>query len=929
MRALLLLVSLLAWPTAAAAADRVWLVAPEALRSAAGWSAAAGTYEVVALESLDPEALVAHAARGGSFIWIGPPDRLAADLWIGSFRPSSRPVRIEPAAGVPLDLGSAAFRPSHASAAFIRPTEEIPYHNVVEEPRANLLPLLVARDRFGTEVGYPAVLFSHYAPSLARGRFDGSRQVYFLFDDPAAALDAAAWTELIEELGPWFRSGLQVTHLRSLYASYSTGERVHVEGAIANRRGRAAALEVEFEVRAPGAPAFRRITRRRLVAAAREVLAAGAEFVPDRQGLWTVRARISQDLDRAEHLSAAGDPLPLERRDIAVLVHEGLATAAPVVAARGLNIELDGETAFLAGTHYYPSSSWWNGAWDDPRPLLMDRDFAAIRRAGYRLVRLWIDHVLDEASLRAMDAALLLAARHGLAVDLCIFTQWGADIAYQRPDGGMADVALRTERDFNVYGISFRNLDAQREYVGLLAGRWRAMPHVVFNLSNETYIRDPDPSQMDPEAQRWEESKLPLSYRRDTALFRRWAREMTAAIRDAGARQPVISGHTFADRGGGDSYGANRDGAFGTLHSYLDPAATAARLSYVDPACSNRPLVLEEFGTTGWNNAEHYDALVHHALAAGAAAALSYEWGVSWLTPHLPIEPTFLRQEWQDPDPRWFGAVGGFAEQWPLESSGFFPAASGFPYGSIYHGTPFPAEAARVIGRFDGFGPLLARGDRPIGVAVHVPETAGRDVMPKRHPHFQRLWERQVPYHVVQHDCVVPSGALRLSENGFDPRRLDALPSVQVTPSTVRLIARPTRSGVLYSVFGPAPHVSLRAEGVEASFGADPSGMLLIGSDGVLLAETSSRLVIAGRPVLSIDRGRLLVRAARSGSIDRAAALRLRASEPATVVFERPIRSVRVWRPGDAEPIAVEPASGPSLVIDHEMAAYDLEVEFR
>lgn len=916
--------------SAAASAPTVWLVLPDDLRDAAGWEALPDTYEVRSLERLSADSLVAHAAGGGSFIWLGPPERVPAELWIGAFRPSDAPLQIDAAPSSPLDLGSIELRPARAWSAFIKPTQEIPYHNVVEEPRADLLPLLEARDRFGTVVGYPAVLFSHYAASLAAGRFAGSRQLYFFIDDPLVAQDIAAWVGLLQRIAPWFESRLQLTHLGTTYASYHIGERVHVQATIANRRPVAAAATVDLLVRSPVDKAFRRISSSRSVPAAGDTLTVAAEFVPNRPGPLIVRAEVRQDVSRAPELSAAGNPVPLEWRDVGVLVHDGLKAAGPVVGVSGLNLALDGEAALFVGTHYYPSTSWWDGAWTDMRPLLVDRDLAAMRRAGYRIIRIWVDPVLDERTLRAMDVVMLLAARHGLAVDLCVFTQWGPTVTYQREDGSLVDVVLRSEKDFNVYGISLRDLDGQRQYLTRIAARWKSLPHVVFNLSNETYVRDPDTGQMDAEAAAWDESRMPLSFERDTALFRRWARAMTEAIRASGAGQPVIVGHTFAMQGGADSYRANRDGAIAPLHSYGEPAETGALLSYVDPACTGRPLMLEEFGTTGWNDAAHYDAVLHYALAAGVSAALSYEWGVSWMAPELPPHPTFLRQEWgADPDPRWFAAIGGFARMWPSRSSGFFPAASGFPFGSAYHGTSFPAEAAAAVGRLHGFGSLLARADRTVGVPVLVPVTDSRDRMARLYAHFKRFWEEHIPYHVIQHDCPVPDGALRLTEADVDPDRWSALPRVHVAPSSVRMIARATRTGVLYSLFGPVDLVELRADGFEASLGAEPYGMVLIGSRGPVLAEASSRLVIDGQVVFTVDRGRLLVSTDGTGSILDAGSLRIRASEPATVVFQRPIREVRVWRADLDEPVAVEGRTGTSLAIDAEMVPYDLEVLFR
>ncbi|HYI93009.1 MAG TPA: cellulase family glycosylhydrolase [Bryobacteraceae bacterium] len=743
--------------------SKVLLIVPDE-EGVKALSGIAPIFEAVSRRAIASDVLEKHAAEGGSFVWIGPPQELPPAFWIGTFQPASTKLGIEPAEGAPIDLQPRSFQPSRLWSGFIKPTKELAYHNVIEEPRADLIPLLEARDRFGTIVGYPGFLFRHYAPSLAANRFDGSEQYYFLLEDPWAALTPAKWKDLLQAIALRFESGVQLTRVKADWGAYSVGEKVRIDAEVSNRRNHAAAVSLRFLIKESGDSDFRTIAEHRRAPTAEGAIAARAQFIPRKVGTCQIRVQLLQDPKLASELSASANPVVVDKRDTGVVVHDGVIRTGPVVSTSGLNITIDRAASFWIGTHYYPSTSWWDGTWRDFRSPIVDRDFAAVRQAGYRIARIWIDPTLDEESLRAMDATVLLAAKHGIILDVCIFTQWGPRIAFEGDDGELKSIELRTGSDFNVYGISFRHLDAQKEYVSKLAQRWKNARNIIFNLANETYVRDPDESQMDAEVRRWPEALLPRSPDRDTKLFRRWAQEMTATIRKAGATQPVIPGFLFSSMGGGDGYLGNRDGDISPWHSYMSPEDTAATLSYVDTACSDRPILLEEFGKGTWNSVEHYDQVIHYALAAGASAAMSYEWGVSWMSPELPPHATFLNFSWPEkPDPRWFAALEGVPKGWPRVSSGFFPAASGFPYGSIYHGTPFPAEAASAVGRLATFGPMLARKPSRAGTVVRVPKAERYDLMSQLFPHLKLVWSRHVPYQVAQSDCPAPADALQLS----------------------------------------------------------------------------------------------------------------------------------------------------------------------
>jgi len=931
-----------------------YLVIDDTLLSAIREKLPAG-FEVIPKSRLDPAALLASVAGGNSLIWIGEGSQLPGDLWIGTFRPVSTPLQVTVAAASPVMLAKMAFNHSMLSSAFIKPLKEMPYHNVDEEPRADLLPILEARDRFGQIVGYPGVLMRYYAPSLVRHRFAYSECFLFLFDRPAEALPGENWITLLNGISAHLRSGLQLSRVTTSYASYRTGERVQITARIHNVLSRAVSADLRFYAKAPRATQFQAFGRQRRISEAEDDSEAVADFVPrGRPGLWTVRVEVRQDLAHARELALEGRPIPVDRRDIGVVVLDGMVATPAIVRLNGPRILLDGTPGFWAGTNYYPSSSWWEWLWRDFRPLDAGQDFASMRRTGYRLVRVWVDPILDEQTLRAMDAAIYLAAQSGIVLDICIFTQWVRTLGFERKTGEHVRFDFRGSRDFNVYGISFRNLALQREYVKVLARRWRNAGNLIYNLSNETYVKDPDPSQMDRKAVNWKGIPKDSGITRDSLLFQRWADVITGAIRQVGGRQPIIPGYLFSEMGGGDSYLAQRHGEIAAWHSYSNPEHTAASLSFMDTACSGRPVLLEEFGTQGWNRPGYYDGAAHAALASGAAGAMSYEWGVRWLAPEQSFYAVPLRDILaQDPDPRWFAPVADLVKKWPATAPGIHPAPSGFFYGSIYSGTPFPAEAAIALGRLGLMGKDLSRTSGSESTYVVIPSAAPPKTITEVIELIQYLRRDKVRFGVLQEDCLtrLPKSARVLIWPAASPQQLTRfrrtgvqtytneqqwktspdLVRVSVEPGAgIDVLTRPTVSGTLYSLLSsnaPGP-IKLALTRNIVRLGLSGYGLVEERKTGIGLIEASGDVVINGAPFCIIERGRAIIAAEEGQGLESCTRARILATEPARIYFARPIGRAVVRVEGVAEPIATWVPKGSVIDIDPELARYVIEIDF-
>ncbi len=150
------------------------------------------------------------------------------------------------------------------------------------------------------------------------------------------------------------------------------------------------------------------------------------------------------------------------------------------------------------------------------------------------MLRIWIDPVIDETVLRAIDATIHIASENGIVLDICCFTQWTRQMGFERSNGEHVLFDFRGKRDFNIVSFSLRNLDLQREFLFIIASRWKNAGNIMYNLTNETYVKDPDHTQMDKEAVEWKDIPANNSVLRDSLLFRRWGNEMKASIRKAG-----------------------------------------------------------------------------------------------------------------------------------------------------------------------------------------------------------------------------------------------------------------------------------------------------------------------------------------------------------------------------------------------------------
>ena len=915
------------------------------------------------LEYLDTERLINALAGGESLVWIGPPDGLPRDLWIGSFIPSSQKLMIQTATNAPFPILTEFAEHAICHSGYLSPPTEFPKHNIDEEIRAEFLPILEAKDRFGTVIGYPGVLISHIAPSLSDNRFYGSQCYFFFFEQPEKDISLERWLSLLDSIALTEQSKILIERIETNYASYYPGERVQVRVRVRNKRVTSTAVQIRFYQQTPGSEKSNFITELRRVAGAESITEALCDFRPSPVvGLHKIRIDIAQDPETAEKLAVVGDPKVVARREIGFVLLEENWKTKELISIDDQNFVNDGITGFFAGTHYYPSNAWWEWAWRDFRPALAARDFQAMYNSGNRMVRVWVDPVIDEIVLRAMDAAIWLAGEIGITLDICGFNQWIRDLGYEQTGGEMISFEFRHPSDFNLYSFSLRHLALQKEYLQVLARRWKRAGNIVYNLANETYVKDPDNSQMDPEVVAWPEAEAPSGNQRDTLLFRRWSDEMTKAIREVGAGQIVFPGYLFSLSEGGDTYLANKHAPLLPWHGYFPPEWIGQTIHYFDPLYSKRPLLLEEFGSLGWNNAAHYDAAMHYALGAGAGAAMSYEWGVSWLSPEAPYVPLPLRDILKKgPDPRWFAPAIEYALKNTTESgTGIAPWPSGFGYGSIYHGTPFPAQAAQAVWRMAEFGARFPRAEAmPEEVYVYIPESTPTAIIPTL-PLFKELWLQGIRFGVWRGEFkgqlstsakvlliagpVSPGESAELRsqagpvvqvyESGdYQWKQRSDLPRVMFSPQgQINCLIRATQLGRLYMFASEQGDqvVSAQVNGCSISAGLDGFLMVHTSEQGIDFVEAAGEVRIDNTVIFNTTQGRLLAAAQENQALNSFGTWQVIATEPTEIQFGRPLHSVQVLvpTPDGKKPVPLPFSQEDTLLIDDELIRYMIQISF-
>lgn len=352
---------------------------------------------------------------------------------------------------------------------------------------ARIQPLLVGASDDGREVTAPVVLLEHFRGDFAGGRWLLANQrltARFWSGGGAAAL--IKWAAFCE-------AGVTEIWLKPSYAAYHEGEMPHLT------------VQAQRITAAGGTPREPEDWRLRISLSKRgepELERTAGPLFGDASGgtpIWEEELTLTAGSEIAyvnfvapaklapgsyaiacEAVSASG-----ERR----LLHQGfwcydrelLRRGSPLAAGRDYFIK-DGKPFPVVGMTYMASDTGRKFI-NLPNPAIWDREMATMKRAGINWIRtgMWSawrhlmfeDGHASEEQLRAIDAFILTAARHGLEVTFTFFAfapeAWEGRNPYLDP----------------------RSVQAQKRFIASIVSRHKDTSNVQWDLINEPSLFDP------------------------------------------------------------------------------------------------------------------------------------------------------------------------------------------------------------------------------------------------------------------------------------------------------------------------------------------------------------------------------------------------------------------------------------------------------
>ena len=457
----------------------------------------------------------------------------------------------------------------------------------------------------------------------------------------------------------------------------------------------------------------------------------------------------------------------------------------------------------------------------------------------------------------------------------------------------------------------------------------------------------------------WDEAALPSGERRDSLLFQRWGVELEQAVRDAGARRSSSRGTCFLERGR-RRLSEQRPGPLHDLARLFLAGRHRQTVHYFDSISSDRPLLLEEFGNLGWNNAVHYDAAMHYAPRRAWRSHV-LRMGHQLDGPESSFVPLPMRDALEAP------TRAGSSPSWttraktPASRGGHCAVAEWM--GLRFH-IPWHALSrgrAEVVQRMARFGDRFARASQPESVYAVIPEANTVTLNPAM-PMFKQLWARGVRFGVWQEAhldalpdsakwAILPAplstdqgqaalrerqakGLVVLDGAALTDEAMTQLPAVDFTPADgINMLVRHTVHGPLYAFLSERTDVDLtaRIDGREVTAELDNYVLVQSSPGGPTLIEASGTVAVDGDPVFSAEGGRVIAASVDGDALQTAAQWKVAVSSAPTVLdVPRAIAGVEVLRNDSGQTARVEIAPGATqITIDREMARYPVLLKFQ
>jgi hypothetical protein len=576
----------------------------------------------------------------------------------------------------------------------------------------------------GTEVAAPVIVSDHTAVAERETKMRGSRIVSLDFEPAPNYWASQDGISLLAQSAQYARQGATSFWLEMQYSSLMPDEQPEVVVHLRNTRRERLHLPLSGNAKVELLSGATVLDAAQVVCSGDKVDENIYFHKPLSPGFYVVRGVYSENSRPREFFQSG---FWVEDKE--------LLRSGTILGVRGDFITRDGKPFFPVGTNYFGTEE--NG-WDFSGPRNAwnwEKDFAEMERNGVTFVRtgVWMPYKrfvepltgeVNERFLRNLEAYLLCARRHNIAVNFTFFAfvpqisvRSGTDAAGPEPNAYIDPASVRAETD----------------YILSIVNRFKKIPWLCWDLINEPNFSNPQrlwkgnaPNGDPAELKAWHDwlrtrygtleqlgaawtvtpedlgsfDMVPLPSDADLAfdrygnprhvrafdynlfaqdVFTDWVRSMVAAIRSTGSTQLVDVGQ---DEGGVkdrvlNQFYAAAGVSFTTNHTYWQDDALLW-----DSVAAKRQGVPNISGETGYqpvwspDGTWRYDEITGEPLlerkwalgfAAGSSGVLQWDWA---------REPDFGMKRSDGSAKTWqamMRAMGQFAQQAAPSATGIIP----------------------------------------------------------------------------------------------------------------------------------------------------------------------------------------------------------------------------------------------------------------